>query len=155
MSLLAAIRPEDLNAALFLHVLGALVMVGALASAGGYLLVARRDGSLETLRAAFRLLIWGALPAFIAMRIGAQWIADEEGLADSDAAWIGIGYGVSDTGLLLVIVATVAAGLALRGDRQGEAAGTGHRGVTVATWLVAILIVLYVVAIWAMTTKPA
>jgi hypothetical protein len=86
------------------------------------------------------------------MRVGAQWIADEEGLADSDAAWIGIGFIVSDLGALLLIVATVAAGLALRRARRAQTAGSSAG---VAAWVVAVLIVAYLIAIWAMSTKPA
>ncbi len=155
MSLLALIRPDDWNLALFVHVLGAMVMVGALALAATYLFAARGGGSLAAARVGFRSLLYAALPSFIVMRIGAQWIADEEGVADSDAAWIGIGYIVSDMGALLILVATVASGLALRRAGQGEAAGNGGRRATIAAWLVAVLIVAYLLAIWAMTTKPA
>jgi hypothetical protein len=153
MSTLAAIRPDDWNLALFVHVLGALVMVGALVTAASYLFVARRGGALQSARVGFRALLYAALPAFIVMRGGAQWIADEEGLADSDAAWIGIGYTVSDLGGLLVIAATVAAGLALR--RAGRTGTSAGRSASVAAWVVAVLIVAYLIAIWAMTTKPA
>jgi hypothetical protein len=153
MSTLAAIRPDDWNLALFVHVLGALVMVGALVTAASYLFVARRGGALQSARVGFRALLYAALPAFIVMRAGAQWIADEEGLADSDAAWIGIGYTVSDLGGLLVIAATVAAGLALR--RAGRTGTSAGRSASVAAWVVAVLIVAYLIAIWAMTTKPA
>jgi hypothetical protein len=153
MSTLAAIRPDDWNVALFVHVLGAMVMVGALVTAASYLFVARRGGSVEAARVGFRSLLYAALPSFVVMRVGAQWIADEEGLADSDAAWIGIGYITSDFGALLVIVATVAAGLALR--RAGRAEAPTGPSASVAAWVVAVLIVAYLIAIWAMTTKPA
>jgi hypothetical protein len=152
MSTLAAVRPDDWNVALFVHVLGAMVMFGALVTAAGYLFGARRGASLQAAQAGFRSLLWAALPAFVAMRVGAQWIADEEGLADSDAAWIGIGFIVSDLGALLIIVATVAAGLALRRARRAQTAGSSAG---LAAWVVAVLIVAYLIAIWAMTTKPA
>jgi hypothetical protein len=155
MSALATIRPDAWNLPLFLHVLGAMVMVGSLALAAAYLFAARRDGSLESMRVGFRALLYAALPAFIVMRAGAQWIADKEHVSDSNEAWIGIGFMSSDLGALLIIVATVAAGLAVRrAGREDAEAGNG-RGATVAAWLVAVLIALYVVAIWAMATKPA
>jgi hypothetical protein len=155
MSALATIRPDAWNLPLFLHVLGAMVMVGSLALAAAYLFAARRDGSLESMRVGFRSLLYAALPAFIVMRAGAQWIADKEHVSDSNEAWIGIGFMSSDLGALLIIVATVAAGLAVRrAGREGAEGGTG-RGVAVAAWLVTVLIALYVVAIWAMATKPA
>jgi hypothetical protein len=152
MSSLATIRPDDWNLVLFVHVLGALVMVGSLALAAAYLFAARRDGSLETIRVGFRSLLYAALPAFIVMRAGAQWIADKEDVANSDAAWVGVGFMTSDLGALLILIATVAAGLAVR--RAGRTGAGGGRGTTVAAWLVAVLIALYVVAIWAMATKP-
>lgn len=151
MSALAVIRPDDWNLALFVHVLGAMAMVGALVLAGFYLFTARRDGSLAAARLGFRSMLYGALPAFIVMRGGGQWIAEEEGVVDSEAAWIGIGFMTADIGALLVIASTVAAGLGLRRARRE---GTNGRGVSVAAWLVAVMLVAYVVAIWAMTTKP-
>ena len=155
MSALAAIRPDDWNMPLFVHVLGAMVMVGALVTAAAYLFAARRGGSVEAARVGFRSLLFAALPSFIVMRAGAQWIADEEGLADSDAAWIGIGYITSDLGALLVIASTVAAGLALRRANRAEGPAGAGAGAGVAAWVVAVRIVIYVIAIWAMTTKPA
>jgi hypothetical protein len=154
MSTLAAVRPDEWNLPLFLHVLGAMVMVGALVTAAGYLFAARRDGSLEAARVGFRSLLYAALPSFLVMRVGAEWIADEEGVADSDAAWIGIGYIGSDLGGLLLIISTVAAGLALRRARRAETTAIGT-GVAVAAWVVSALIVIYLIVIWAMTTKPA
>jgi hypothetical protein len=154
MSALAPIRPDEWGLALFVHVLGAMVMVGSLVLAASYLFLARRDGSLEAAQVGFRSLLYAALPAFIVMRVGAQWIADKEGLTDSDLAWIGIGFMISDIGAILVVVATVAAGLALRRARRAESAGRGGPGAAVAAWVVAVLVVAYVVAIWAMATKP-
>jgi hypothetical protein len=154
MSTLAAVRPDEWNLPLFLHVLGAMVMVGALVTAAFHLFVARRDGSLVAARVGFRSLLYAALPSFLVMRAGAQWIADEEGVADSDAAWIGIGYIGSDLGALLLIVSTVAAGLALRRARRAGTAEIG-KGVAVSAWIVSALIVIYLIVIWAMTTKPA
>ena len=85
MSALAAIRPDDLDLALFVHVLGAMAMFGALVMAASYLV--RAGGAARSRRSAsdFAPLLYVGLPAFIVMRVGAQWIADEEGLADSDA----------------------------------------------------------------------
>ena len=114
MSLLATIRPDDWNLALFVHVLGAFVLIGALAVAASYLFAARRDGSPELLRAGYRSLLIGALPAFIVSRVAAQWLLSEEGLEDSEAAWVTIGFLSTDVGVLALIAATVAAGLAVR-----------------------------------------
>jgi hypothetical protein len=148
-----AIRPDDFNIALFVHVLGAFTLVGTLTLAAGYLFAARRDGSLELTRLGYRTLLIGALPAYLVARIGAQWIADKEGLEDADLAWVDVGYISTDAGLLVLIGATVAAGLAVR--RAGSAEVGSGRGVAIAGWLVAFLIVVYAVVIWVMATKPA
>jgi hypothetical protein len=148
VSLLATIRPDDWNLALFVHLLAAFVMVGALVTAAAYLFAARRDGSLELTRAGFRSLLIAALPAFIATRLSAQWLVSKEGLEDAELAWLDVGFITTDVGLLVLVGATVAAGLAVR---RAE----GVRGVALAAWLVAALIVVYAVVMWIMATKPA
>lgn len=148
MTLLAAIRADEVNLALFVHVLAAFVMVGALVTAAAYLFAARRDGSLELTRAGFRSLLIAALPAFIATRLSAQWLVSEEGLEDAKLAWLDVGFITTDAGLLVLVGATVAAGLAVR---RAE----GVRGVALAAWLVTALIAVYAVVIWTMATKPA
>jgi len=154
----AAIRPDDWNLPLFLHLLGAMVTVGALVTAAYYLFAARRTGSLDMVRTGFRTLLWVALPAFVVLRVAAQWLLDKEGLEDSEDAWIGIGFTTTDIGLLFLIIATVLTGLAVRraGRAQAgaQAPGTVGTGTTVAAWLTGVLIVAYTVAIWAMATKP-
>ncbi|MEA2408204.1 MAG: hypothetical protein QOE69_2323 [Thermoleophilaceae bacterium] len=144
MILLAAMRPDDWNLPLFLHILGAMLLVGALVLVA--LALANRD-----LRLGFRALLIGVLPGWVVMRGAAQWIADKEGLNDLDSSevpsWVNIGYIVSEPGLLLILVATACAGLAAsrqRGDRLRVA----------ALVLVGILLVGCVVAIWAMSAKP-
>lgn len=137
-----------MNLALFVHILAAFVMVGGLVTAAAYLFGARRDGSLELTRAGFRTLLIAALPAFIATRLSAQWIVSEEGLEDAELAWLDVGFITTDVGLLVLVGATVAAGLAVR---RAE----GVRGVALAAWLVAALIAVYAVVIWMMATKPA
>jgi len=86
------------------------------------------------------------------MRAGAEWIASKEGYTDSNATWIGIGQSSADIGLLLLVIATVLAGLAVRRTARNEIAGPLGR---VPAGLVSLLLVAYLVAIWAMTSKPA
>ena len=83
------------------------------------------------------------------MRVAAQWIASKEGCDDLDPppAWVDIGYITSEGSFLLLIAATICAGIAARRARGG-----GLRTATMV--LVAISLVAYVVAIWAMSTKP-
>jgi hypothetical protein len=149
----AAVRPDSWNFPLFLHVLGAMVLVGLLAAAVVVLAVSRgAEDRTASVRLAFRTLLIGAIPAYIVMRVGAELIASKEHLEDSNATWIGIGYGVSDLGLLLLIVLNVLAGLAYRRARRG---GTPRMLVSWTTGLTLLLIVAYGVALWAMSTKPA
>lgn len=148
---LAAIRPGAWDVALFVHVAGAMLLVAALvivaALMGGAL--RRADGAEVLTRLAFRGLLLGVLPAYIVMRVGAEWIASKEKLGNSDAAWLGIGYSAADGGLVLAIIATV---VAWRATRRG-AAGPGGLGRAVVV-LAGLLLVAYAVTIWAMATKP-
>ena len=61
---------------LFLHVLGAMVLVGALLAVLTALALAWKDGGGGSLlrRIALRTLLLGAVPAYVAMRVGAQWL---------------------------------------------------------------------------------
>jgi hypothetical protein len=149
----AAVRPDSWNFPLFLHVLGAMVLVALLATAVVVLTVSlRSDDRRAALRLAFRTLLIGGIPAYLVMRVSAEWIASKEHLEDSDASWIGIGYSVADGGLLLLLVMTVLTGLALRRARRG---GQPTGLTRWATGLTLLLIVAYGVAIWAMASKPA
>ena len=151
VNVIALLRADSLNLPLFLHILGAMTIVGALVLAATYLFGAWRGDAPDSLRYGFRALLYGAIPGYLVMRIGAEWLYVEEGLdeLDSDPSWIGIGYGVADVGLLVLVVGTIAAG---RAARRGARPGT--TGARISASLVALLLVMYVVAVWAMTTKP-
>lgn len=153
MSALAAIRPDEWGLPLFLHILGALTLIGALALTVTFLLAAWRGNSKERLRLAARTLAFAVIPAWIVLRIGAEWIAEKEGYNELDEppGWIDIGYIATDAGFLLIVISSVIAWVASR--RAG--AGAPGVAVRVATVLVALLIVLNLVALWAMTTKPS
>ena len=115
MTLLAAIRPDDWNLPLFLHVLGAMVLVGSL-------VLVVTSIAADNLRLGFRTLLIGVIPSWIVMRVAAQWIASKEHVDDIDPtpAWVDIGYSTSEGSFLLLIAATVCAGLSVR--RGGPAA---------------------------------
>jgi hypothetical protein len=148
-----AVRPDSWNFPLLLHVAGAALLVGALVLAGVALVARwRRAGgeSLALTRLAFWTLAAGAIPAYVVMRVGAQWFEAEEDIV-GEPAWIGIGYTTADLGALLLIVATVLAGLAVRRLRSGRGTRALPR---IAGGLSFLLVVAYVVTIWAMTAKP-
>lgn len=153
MEPLAAIRPDEWNLALVIHILGAMTLMGVLALAAVSLAAAWGNGSAALTRLGFRSLLWAGLPAWIVTRIGAEWIADKQGIdTDDPASWIELGYMISDPGLLLLIIATVLTGIGARRTRKqtGDATTLDR----VATVLLVISLLAYLVAIWAMTTKP-
>jgi hypothetical protein len=149
----AVIRPDSWNFPLFLHVGGAMALVASLVVALYAIRIARERGDQPAAQFAFRTLWRFTLPAYIVMRVGAQWIVSKENLDNSNDAWIGIGFGASDFGLLLLIAGLVLTGLMARRAKQGSSvAGAGQlRAAGVVT---GILVLGYLVAIWAMTTKP-
>jgi cytochrome b561 len=151
--LLAAIRPDAWNFPLFLHVGGAMALVGSLVVALYAIRIARERGDQPAAQFAFRALWRFTLPAYIVMRVGAQWIASKEHLEDSNDAWIGIGFTVSDLGLLLLLVGILLTGLMARRAKQGGSVAAAGQ-LRAAGVLAGILVLAYLVAIWAMTTKP-
>jgi hypothetical protein len=152
---LAAVRPDAWNFPLLIHVAGAMVLVGSLVLAGSALIFAWRDNGGGTLvRLGYRSLLLGVIPGWIVMRAGGEWIASKEHLENSNVSWIGIGFSTADGGALLIIIATILAALAWRRAARDAAAGGSAMG-KVAAVLVSILIVAYVVTLWAMTTKPS
>jgi hypothetical protein len=152
MTELAFIRPDSWNWALLVHVAGAMVLVGGLLTAGGAAALMRRDATGTLARFSYLTLALVAFPGFIVMRAGAQWIYDEEGFAgDDDPTWIAIGFGTSDVGGLLLIIALVLGGIGLRRSRRGGGDGLLRAGGIIAL----VLLAVYVVAVWAMAGKPA
>ena len=150
MTVLAAIRPDSWNFPLFLHVLGAMILVGGTLTAAAALVFARGEAAL--LRLGYWSLLAVALPGYIVMRIGAEWIYSKEGLDDApdDPAWVGIGYVVADAGALLLLIALILGGIGvyrLRSDR-GSGLLKASLGISI------LLLAAYVVAIWAMGAKP-
>jgi hypothetical protein len=87
------------------------------------------------------------------MRLGGEWIRSKEHYTgDNDPGWLGIGYLVADAGFIVLLVTILLAGLGLRGLRKSG--GTANTLGRVATPLATILLVAYLVVVWAMTTKP-
>jgi len=154
---LAATRPTGWDFPLFLHVLGAMVLVGGLTVAVAFQLLAwrKRDPAdvAAFTRAGFRALLAVALPGLIVMRIGAQWVYSKEGWSgDNDPGWLGIGFLTADLGGILLLITIILAGLGAR--RLGRSGGTVSLLTRIATPLATVLLIAYVIAVWAMTTKP-
>ena len=148
IGLLADIRPDSWNSPLFLHVLGAIVLVATVIAASVALLAPGVVDPAGLRRFAFRSLLFVGLPAYIVMRIGAEWLYSKEfGDSDDDPAWIGIGYITADIGAILFLIALICAGIASAKskDRLGRVAGV----------IVAIALVGWLVAVWAMGAKPS
>jgi hypothetical protein len=145
----AAVRPAGWELPLFVHVGGAMLLVGALVVVPALFAAAGRGGgdAAHLHRVGFRVLAFAALPGYVAMRGGAEWVASKQDWGDP--AWIGIGYVTSDAGVLLLVIATV---LAWRATRRG-AAGAGRLG-TAVVGVSALLLLAFTITIWAMTTKP-
>ena len=151
MTTLASVRPDDINVALLVHVVGAMAMVGALVTTAAAALVGWRDETASLLRLSYKTLLFVAFPAFIVMRVGAEWTFFKENLDDApEQAWVDIGYVTSDFGGLLLLIALILGGIGLRRTRSG-----GGTGLLKASGVIAaVLIAIYVVAVWAMGAKP-
>jgi hypothetical protein len=154
MTVIAAIRGSSVNFPLFLHVFGAMLLVGALLTAAIAIIASWRRGWTST--GLTRLGLWavpiGVVPAYVLMRIGAQWTESREKLPKPvvDQTWLAIGYITADAGAVVILIATAIAIFGLRKLRSGSAAWlAGAAGV-----LSVLLLAAYVVTIWAMSTKP-
>jgi hypothetical protein len=145
----AAIRPDDWDLPLFLHVLGALVLVGGLLAGGTALAIAR--GQVRLLRLGYFSLLALALPGWILMRVAAEWIYDKEGFTGGDdPAWLDIGFITAEGGGVLLLVALILGGFGVR--RVGRGGGSGL--LTASAILALVALVAYLVAVWAMGGKP-
>ena len=65
---LAAVRPDDWNLALFAHILGAMVVTGAVVLGLIYFAAAWRGDNPAAFRAGFRTLLYAGIPGYIVMR---------------------------------------------------------------------------------------
>jgi hypothetical protein len=151
LSVVAAIRPDDWNFPLFVHVMGAMILVGGLAAGGGAVAAGRGE---RFLRLGYWALLLAALPGWIVMRIGAQWIASKEGLDDLPddviPTWLELGYVVADLGGAVLLLSLVLGGVGVYRLRSGKGAGL----VTASLVLALLLLAAYLVAVWAMSGKP-
>jgi hypothetical protein len=152
--MLAAIRPDDQSFALLLHLVGATVVFGALLASATSLALAR--GEIRLLRLGYFSLLFVGLPGLILLRLAGQWLYQLQNWDDLPAQipepdWLSIGFVVADWGGLLFLLSLVVGGVGIYRLDKGKG-GAGLLKVTMVISL--ILIVAYVVAVWAMTGKP-
>lgn len=149
-SVLGAVRPDSWNLPLLVHVLGAMILVGATLTAASLLAAAR--GDVRLLRLGYRTLLTVGLPSYVLMWGGAHWIYAKEGLDDGaiDLSWVAIGFVVAEAGAVLFVAALIVGGVGMRRLRTG-----GGASLLKATMVISlVLLAAFVVATWAMAGKP-
>ena len=153
--MLATVRPHSWDLALFVHVIGAMILMGGLVTAAGAGIVGWRDTAGGLRRLSALTLFAVALPGWIVMRIGAEWVYSKEGwdnVPDKlQPSWLGIGFITADAGGLILLIALVLGGIGVRRARSGGGGGL----LRASTVLAAVLIAVYVVTVWAMGGKPS
>jgi hypothetical protein len=131
---------------LFLHVFGAIFLFGGVAAVTILAFAALRDNTNAVLfrRTAFVTTLLVVWPAYIVMRVGAQWVLTDEHLDKHSPGWVGVGFAVSDAGILVLALITLLGWLSPRRPGAGR--------------FLAGLSVLYMVALgvawFAMSAKP-
>lgn len=153
MSVFAIIRPDEWNFPLLMHVFGAMVLVGGLVAAVTALLLGwRRDSAFYT-RVGFWSLLVVAFPGWLLMRIGGQWIESKENFdEDNVPGWVDIGYLTADAGGLLLLISIILTGIGVRRLRRPD---TGPSVLArIGAVLTVLILIAYIVAVWAMTAKP-
>ncbi len=142
--IVAVVRPDNWDLPLFLHVLGAVALVGAIAA-----VAVAAWGSLDSpllRRVAFWTLLTVVLPAWVLMRLAGGWIDSKEDIP-GDPTWLGIGFAVGDIGLIVLVVATIVGWWSARRMQQRWAA-------QLLTVLASLYLVALLMAMFAMSGKP-
>jgi len=153
MTLLTIVHPfpDSWKFPLFLHVLGAMVLIGGLLACAATLYFARGDARL--LRLGYFSLLAVALPGWLLMRLDAEWIASKEGWNKEGVptpTWLDIGFLLADAGGLILLISLIVGGIGVRRLRGG-----GGGGLLKATLVLSfVLLAAYLVAVWAMSGKP-
>src|SRR5262249_24303763 len=130
-------------------------LVGGLVTAAGAGILGWRESAVGLRRFAALTLFAVALPGWIVMRAGAEWIYSKEGWKDlpdkPQPTWLSIGYFTADIGGIILLIALILGGIGVRQARSGG----GTAVLRASTILAAVLVAVYVVAVWAMGGKPS
>jgi hypothetical protein len=150
LSLLALSRPSSWNFPLFVHVLGAMIVVGGLVVGASCIGFAR--GETRLLRLGYWSLLALSLPGWIVLYIGALWVYSREGWDDVDEepAWLELGWLIADLGGLILLVSLIVGGIGMYRLRQDKGAGLLKATLVLSL----VLLAACVVAVWAMAGKP-
>jgi uncharacterized cupredoxin-like copper-binding protein len=152
--MLAAIRPPGQDLPVLLHIIGATFAFGGLLASVSLIALAR--GQVRLLRVGYYSLLFVVVPGWLLMWITGEWAYHKEGwnsLPSSlhDAAWLRIGFVVGDYLGLVFLVTLLIGAIGIIRLRRGQG-GTGLLHLTMVSGLV--LVLGFVVAVWAMTGKP-
>jgi hypothetical protein len=142
--MVALVRPDSWNLPLFLHVLGAAVLVGAVAATA--IAAGKSGGSLVLRRVALGTIVALVIPAWILMRIAGEWMNSREDIP-GDPGWLGTGYIVGDAGVIVLLLSVVFGWLSVRKPDRGWPART-------VTALAVLYLAALLVAMFAMSGKP-
>lgn len=166
---LAKLRPDSWNLPLLIHVAGAMILVGGVLGATAALGLARGDE--RKLKLGYYSLLFVALPGLVLTKLGATALWSKYsahgfiGAAfphSDDPRWIQIGGTALDGGGGLVVLALILGWFGLRRlDGKTDVVAklpivgkwSGATYLKVTTIISIALLVAYVVAIWAMSTK--
>ena len=121
-AVLATVRPDSWNFPLFVHVFGAMILVGGLLAGASALAFARGDARL--LRLGYWTLLARRAPGYIVMRAGANWIYSKEGWDDlpgeAQPTWIEIGFDRANARRDPLLPSLIIGGIGVRRLRDGK-----------------------------------
>jgi hypothetical protein len=144
--MLALVRPDSFNVPLFLHVLGAMLLVGTTAATAALAVAGWRSEREWIFSATLRSLLIGVLPAWLLTRVAAQWVLDKWDYGDNEPGWVGVGFAVTEPGLILLLLALLFAWLARRRN--------GGWPIKAAAVILIVYSAALAVAWWVMSAKP-
>jgi hypothetical protein len=150
VSVLGVARPDEWDFPLFVHVLGAMILVGGLLAGASVLGFARGDE--RSLRFGYWTLLAVSTPGWVVMRIGAEWIYSEEDWDDvaDEPGWLETGAFIGDVSGPVLLISLILGGVGVYRLREGRGAGLLKATLVLSL----VLLAAYVVAVWVMTGKP-